>query len=133
MLNADEYLIFSNPDCLEYVEKLYKPLRTLRRSALAHVEEIADFDLGDGYGKIQFKTGRTEIDYKPDLSFLRINNAYVNDRTMAYKEHFDKYGLSRLFVRDEELYAFVSSESKKLIKEILQQSRDEGRPYHNSS
>jgi hypothetical protein len=104
ILNAYEYVIFSNPDDQEYVSTLYMPLKARRQSALIVTKQMETFDVGDERHEIE-GIGRTEIDYKPHLSFFKINKAYVEDRKKAYEEHVAKFGYNRLFVRNDELLA----------------------------
>jgi Protein of unknown function (DUF4238) len=116
ILNADEHLIFSNLDDREYVSKLYKPLRARRRSALIVTEKVTEFDVGEERHEIH-RTGRTEIDYRPHLSFFRVRKTYAEDRKRAYEEHVVKFGPKRLFVRDQALFAFHITEVRKFWKE----------------
>ncbi len=104
ILNAYEYVIFSNPDDQEYVSTLYMPLKARRQSALIVTKQMETFDVGDERHEIE-GIGRTEIDYKPHLSFFKINKAYGEDRKKAYEEHVAKFGYNRLFVRNDELLA----------------------------
>jgi hypothetical protein len=114
LLNAYKYLIYAQPKCYEYVRSLHRPLQGRRRSALIRAEK-AVFDVGDKR-HVKLRVGKPEIDYKPHLSFFKIDKSYVGDRKRAYKEHVAKFGPEKPFVRNEALFAAIVAEIRRNIK-----------------
>jgi len=122
ILNAVQYLIFSNRDDQKYVSTLFVPLKGRRRSALIVTEQVEPFDVGGERHDIE-TIGRTGIDYKPHLSFFKINKAYVEGRKRAYEEHVAKFGYNRPFVRNEELLAIHVAMVREVMKNVCKPHR----------
>jgi hypothetical protein len=97
------------------VSFLHRPLRSHSRSELVRAEKMAEFDVGDERHEIH-RFGLKEIDYKPHLSFFRIDKSYVADRTTAYKEHVATFGARRPFFRNEALFAAHCRNKEELSK-----------------
>lgn len=124
ILNADEYLIFSNPDYYNYISSLHKPLQGQRRKELITMAKQSEFSVAKERLGI-FVTSRVRIKYNPHLSFFKKNQSksrsWVAAYDKAHQERIAKYGYKKPFVlvRNEKMCDSFEAEMERVRKTNL--------------
>jgi len=131
VLNADEYLIFSKLDYNDYVSSLHKPLKNRLRETFTHKEKKAEFQ-AEGKQHAFYMTRNVGINYKPHLSFLKINKARVEQYKNAFREQIApklqaaefRRGMPPRIMRNEALFESFLATKENIMKKIASQESD---------